>query len=59
MESEETTSALPGELSPKPGCSGCLSLSVARDNARSRMDYGAVSDSNVRMPRHQAETHAS
>ncbi|KPI18051.1 SCD66.12c, hypothetical protein [Actinobacteria bacterium OK074] len=42
-----------------PGCSTCLSLSVARENARSVRDYSAVSDSNVRMRLHQAEGHTS
>jgi hypothetical protein len=47
------------EPSPKPGCSDCLSMSVARENARSTGDYSAVSDANVRMRQHQAEAHAS
>jgi hypothetical protein len=72
MESEERTSdpgthsevgmclsEPPREPSPKPGCSDCLSISVARENARSTADYSAVSDANVRMRLHQAEAHAS
>lgn len=42
-----------------PGCADCLSLSVSRENARSRSDYSAVSDANVELRQHQAETHAS
>ncbi|OSZ59699.1 hypothetical protein OQI_14715 [Streptomyces pharetrae CZA14] len=47
----------PSEPSPKPGCRTCLSLSVARENARSAGDHSGVSDGNVRLRRHQAETH--
>ncbi|RSS07317.1 hypothetical protein EF917_05560 [Streptomyces sp. WAC00469] len=46
------------EPSPKPGCRTCLSLSVARENARSAGDYSGVSDGNVRLRRHQSEVHA-
>lgn len=47
------------EPSAVPGCSGCLSLSVSRENARSRGDYSGVSDVNVELRQHQAEGHAS
>ncbi|MFG3123477.1 hypothetical protein ACGFYO_15885 [Streptomyces sp. NPDC048201] len=47
----------PSEPSAIPGCSGCLGICVARANARSRGDYSAVSDANVRLRRHQAERH--
>lgn len=50
---------LPAEPSAVPNCSGCLSLSVSRENARSRGDYSAVSDANVQLRQHQAEAHAS
>jgi hypothetical protein len=72
MESEERTSdpetpakigayqsEPPNEPSAKPSCPDCLSLSVARDNARSTGDYSAVSDANVRMRKHQTEAHES
>ncbi|GGW66867.1 hypothetical protein GCM10010381_59750 [Streptomyces xantholiticus] len=71
MESEERTSKpgthtlgtclseTPCEPSAKPGCSECLSISVARENARSTFDYSAVSDANVRMRQHHAASHAS
>ncbi|TLQ45535.1 hypothetical protein FEF34_23265 [Streptomyces marianii] len=72
MESEERTSdpgtntpagtclsEPPREPSPEPGCADCLSISVARENARSTFDYSAVSDANVRMRQHHAEAHAS
>ncbi|MBT2674668.1 hypothetical protein J7E95_28440 [Streptomyces sp. ISL-14] len=49
----------PREPSPKPGCFDCLSLSVSRENARSKRDYSAVSDANVLMRQHQAEAHGS
>lgn len=70
MESEERTSnpwpqttagtrlnELPREPSAVPGCSDCLSMSVARENARSTGDYSAVSDCNVKLRQHQAEAH--
>ncbi|MFG2815213.1 hypothetical protein [Streptomyces sp. NPDC048410] len=47
----------PSEPNAVPGCSACLGICVARTNARSRGDYSAVSDSNVRLRRHQAEEH--
>ncbi|MEU4151953.1 hypothetical protein [Streptomyces sp. NPDC026659] len=47
------------EPSAVPGCSECLSLSLNRQNARSRGDYSAVSDANVMLRRHQAEAHTS
>lgn len=49
----------PAEPSAVPGCSGCLSLSVTRENARSRGDYSAVSDANVALRHHRAEAHAT
>ncbi|BDM66842.1 hypothetical protein HEK616_03290 [Streptomyces nigrescens] len=60
---ESTASAISlmngtSEPSPKPGCRTCLSLSVARENARSAGNYSGVSDGNVRLRRHQAEVHA-
>lgn len=71
MESEERTSdpgpqttagtclnELPHEPSTVPGCSDCLSLSVARENARSVGDYSAVSDSNVKLRQHQRDKHS-
>lgn len=48
---------LPTEASAVPGCAGCLSLVLARQNARSRGDYSAVSDVNVELRMHHAETH--
>ncbi|GHH82198.1 hypothetical protein [Streptomyces capitiformicae] len=45
------------EPSAKPGCSACMSLAVARQNARSDCDYSAVSDVNVELRRHHAEAH--
>lgn len=72
MESEEETSnpgaltsggifltELPPEPSTEPGCTACLSLSVARENARSTGSYSAVSDCNVKLRQHQAEAHES
>lgn len=47
----------PREPSAIPGCSACLSFSITRENARSRGDFSAVSDSNVRLRKHQAEAH--
>jgi hypothetical protein len=68
MESEEKNSnpgastsgetcltELPPEPSVKPGCPACLSLSVARENARSTGNHSAVSDCNVKLRRHQEE----
>jgi hypothetical protein len=48
---------LPAEPSAVPGCARCLSLVVARRNARSGGDYSAVSDCNVELREHQAEAH--
>lgn len=48
---------LPTELSAEPGCAACLSLVVARRNARSKGDYSGVSDCNVELRQHQAEAH--
>lgn len=48
---------LPTELSAVPGCTRCLSLVVARQNARSSGDYSAVSDRNVELRGHQAGAH--
>ena len=72
MESEERTSdpqaksttrrhlsELPREPSPKPGCSDCLSLSVARGNARSTGDFSAVSNMNVKLRHHHTQAHES
>ncbi|MFI7408127.1 hypothetical protein ACIBU0_05575 [Streptomyces sp. NPDC049627] len=50
---------LPAEPPTTPGCSSCLSLSVSRENARSRGDYSAVSDANVELRQHHAEAHAA
>jgi len=47
------------EPSVVPGCTECLSLGVARRNARSRGDYSAVSDANVKLRKHHAEAHSS
>ncbi|MER8028554.1 hypothetical protein ABTZ78_06215 [Streptomyces bauhiniae] len=47
----------PSEPHAVPGCNACLGICVARTNARSRGDYSAVTDSNVRLRRHQAEKH--
>lgn len=71
MESEERTSdpgpqttagtclnELPREPSAVPGCSDCLSLSAARENARSTADYSAVSDANVKLRHHQRDEHS-
>ncbi|MFC5213946.1 hypothetical protein [Streptomyces coerulescens] len=49
----------PYEPSAVPGCADCLSLVVARQNARSSADYSAASDRNVELRGHQAEAHAS
>lgn len=48
---------LPAEPSAVPGCTECLSLVNARQNARSISDYSAVSDRNVELRMHQAEAH--
>ncbi|TQE31032.1 hypothetical protein Sipo8835_22625 [Streptomyces ipomoeae] len=45
------------EPSAKVGCSTCLSLVVARRNARSKGDYSAVSDRNVELRRHHEDAH--
>lgn len=49
------------ELPPEPravsGCSTCLEISVRRKNSRSRSDYRAVSDANVKLRQHHAEAH--
>jgi len=50
---------LPTEPPAVPGCPACLSLVIARQNARSRGDYSAVSDANVELRQHQTEAHAS
>ncbi|MCE0447031.1 hypothetical protein CFC35_24700 [Streptomyces sp. FBKL.4005] len=50
---------LPADPSTVPGCSRCLSLSVNRENARSRRDYSAVSDATVELRKHQAQAHES
>lgn len=42
-----------------PGCADCLSMAVAREKARLTFDHSAVSDANVRMRQHHAETHTS
>ncbi|MGW0706680.1 hypothetical protein ACWD4G_12090 [Streptomyces sp. NPDC002643] len=47
----------PTEPSAKPGCADCMSLAVARQNARSEYDYSAVSDCNVLLRRHHEEMH--
>ncbi len=52
-----TLSEPPAEPSAQTGCSACLSLVVARQNARSRGDYSGVSDLNVKLRRHQREAH--
>ncbi|WP_369033484.1 hypothetical protein [Streptomyces adonidis] len=72
MESEERSSdpdakpatgkyisELSREPSPNPGCADCLSLSVARENARSIGDFSAVSDMNVKLRRHLTQAHES
>jgi hypothetical protein len=48
---------LPPEPKAAPGCGTCLVVCVRRENARSRGDYSAVSDANVELRRHHAETH--
>jgi hypothetical protein len=45
------------EPDAEPGCPRCLSLVVARRNARSSGDYSAASDCNVHLRRHHAEAH--
>ncbi|GAA3827736.1 hypothetical protein FNH04_18900 [Streptomyces phyllanthi] len=45
------------EPAAAPGCATCLSLSVARQNARCSDDYSAVSDCNVQLRQHQNEAH--
>ncbi|MEV1068896.1 hypothetical protein [Streptomyces sp. NPDC050263] len=47
----------PAEPSAEPGCAVCLSLGVARQNARSSGDFSAVSDRNVELRAHHAEAH--
>jgi hypothetical protein len=47
------------EPSAKPGCSDCMSLVVARQNARSEYDYSAVSDCNVLLRQHHEEAHST
>ncbi|AZQ35867.1 hypothetical protein EJ357_22235 [Streptomyces cyaneochromogenes] len=49
----------PAEPKAAPGCSGCLGICVSRENARSRGDYSAVSDANVKLRQHQSEAHES
>lgn len=48
---------LPTEPSAVPGCTTCLSLVVARQNARSSGDYSAASDRNVELRGHQTGSH--
>ncbi|MEU9286968.1 hypothetical protein AB0D57_20215 [Streptomyces sp. NPDC048275] len=48
---------LPVEPAAVPGCAFCLSLVVARQNARSKSDYSGVSDCNVELREHHAEAH--
>ncbi|MET7914754.1 hypothetical protein ABZU45_02230 [Streptomyces avermitilis] len=48
---------LSGEPSAKPGCADCLSLVVARRNARSHGNYSGVSDRNVELRRHHVVAH--
>ncbi|MEV0473315.1 hypothetical protein [Streptomyces prunicolor] len=48
---------LPAEPVAEPGCASCLSLAVARRNARSLGDLSAVSDRNVELRAHRAEAH--
>lgn len=48
---------LPTEPSAVPGCSPCLSVVVARENARSRGDYSGVSDRNVELRQHREAAH--
>lgn len=45
------------EPTAEPGCATCLSLVLARQNARSGGDYSAVSDRNVELRAHHAEAH--
>lgn len=54
---DHTLSELPTEPSAKAGCSTCLSLVVARRNARSEGDHSAVSDRNVELRRHHEDAH--
>jgi hypothetical protein len=49
--------ALPTGPSVVPGCAACLSLVVARQDARSSGDFSAAADRNVELRRHQAEDH--
>lgn len=48
---------LPAEPVAEPGCAVCLSLVVARRNARSHGDYSAATDRNVELRAHRAEAH--
>ncbi|KUO20500.1 hypothetical protein [Streptomyces dysideae] len=48
---------LPAEPAAEPGCAECLSLVVARRNARSSGDHSAASDRNVELRHHQAAAH--
>lgn len=48
---------LPAEPSAAPGCAACLSLVLARQNARSNGDYSGVSDRNVQLREHCVEAH--
>ncbi|MES9559807.1 MULTISPECIES: hypothetical protein [unclassified Streptomyces] len=47
------------ELDPKPvpGCAGCDVIAHDRDRARANGDASGVSDCNVRMRRHEGDTH--
>lgn len=50
---------LPPEPRAVPGCSVCLDICVRRKNSRSRGDYSAISDANVKLRQHHAEAHNS
>ena len=47
---------LPGPTA-EPGCATCLSLVLARQNARSGGDYSSASDRNVDLRAHHATAH--
>ncbi|GHA21006.1 hypothetical protein GCM10010329_50560 [Streptomyces spiroverticillatus] len=47
------------EPTPIPGCGGCLSICVRRENCRSVGDFSGVSDCNVELREHQDARHCA
>ncbi|GHJ37309.1 hypothetical protein Sm713_29180 [Streptomyces sp. TS71-3] len=58
MPKEYCLTERPPEPKAVPGCGACLGICARRQNARSRGDYSAVSDTNVALKRHQDQAHA-